>query len=415
MQKETNNIISKKTPVPTRPLRQRLLAVILILGLLIAGFFAAQYLLKTKPKARKKPPVKMQTLVKTMTISPMDINAKIKAFGNIIPAREINLMARVSGEAEYLHPNFIPGGIVKAGEVLLRLDGKDYQLILKQRQNALAKALADLRIEQGNQTVAQKEWELINKLSSDIDTTSEDLALRRPQLNKANAAIMVAETDIEKALVDLARTEITTPFNAVIRQKAINLGSQVSNLSVIAALVDIDVFWAILSLPVEKVGWIDLPSNKTEGSTVTIHSNLQALYKGKIVNLLPDLDPDGMMARILVEIRDPMGLKSNNPPLPLGSFIEAEISGKEMKNVFKVPRPALQENSKILTATDEGNLQIKTVSVVWKDPEWAYIDTGMNGDTKIIISNVPAPVEGMPLEIWQDSSGKNTEKKVSAP
>jgi hypothetical protein len=108
-----------------------------------------------------------------------------------------------------------------------------------------------------------------------------------------------------------------------------------------------------------------------------------------------------------------MGLKSNNPPLPLGSFIEAEIIGREMQNVFKVPRPALGEENKLLTASEAETLRIKTVSVLWKEQDWVYIDTGMDGKTKIIVSNVPAPVEGMPLQIWQ--AGESNDSETNNP
>lgn len=411
MQNQTNNkVVADKTPLPTRNWWQRLLALFIILALLVVGFLIAKHLMETKPTAQKKPPSEMQTLVKTMLARPADINVSVNGFGNIIPAREVNITARVAGEVKYIHPDFVPGGTVKAGELLVRLDDQDYQIALQQKENALTKALADLRIEEGNQAVAKKEWELINEFTDDIDPTSVDLALRKPQLKMANAAIKVAETDIEKARLDLARTEITAPFNAVVRQKNINLGTQVSNSSNIATLVDIDTFWAIISLPVDKVGWLELPSKKSAGSAVTVYSNSANVYKGRIVNLLPDLDEDGMMARLLIEIADPMGLESGNPPLPIGSFVEARIIGKELKQAYKVPRAALQGDDEILTATDQKTLHIKKVTVLWKDADWAYLDKSLPENTKIITSKVAAPLEGMLLELWQSDGGENVEK-----
>ena len=124
-------------------------------------------------------------------------------------------------------------------------------------------------------------------------------------------------------------------------------------------------------------------------------------YQGKIINLLSDIDPDGLMARLVIAIDDPMGLKSKREPLLLGSFIRAEVEGKTIVNVFQVPRSALKENNKVMIATTDALLHIQPVSVLWRNTELVFIDKGLEGGDRIIVSNVPAPIEGMPLEITE--------------
>lgn len=415
MQAENNNIVAKRTPVPTRPWWQRLVAVCIILVLLFAGFTASKYLLETKPKAKTKPPTKEQTLVRTMQVCPITTNAILHALGNVIPAQEIQLMAQVSGQVLYVHPNLVPGGLVRKGEVLVRLDDRDYRIVLKQKQHALAKARADFQIEQGNQIVAQKEWEVINQLNADIDPSSQDLALRKPQLAKAESAILAAETDIEKAELDLTRAELKAPFDAVVKTKNIHLGSQISGQSPVATLVGTDVFWAEISLAMDKLPWVALPTATSAGSEVTIYSSLKAPYKGRIVSLLPELENNGLMVRLLIEIEDPLGLNSSTPtpPLPLGSHIEAEITGKIMTEVFQVPRSAVQDGNTVLTVSGDKTLQKQPIAILWKSPDWVYINNGISPESEIIISNVPAPVEGMPLAIFE--ADKKTEQTGATP
>ena len=234
-----NTNFAENKPTPKKSRQQRLLALAIIAGVLVIGLSITIYLLKTKPTAKRKPPAKMQTLVTTMEVFPVTTNVKIKGLGKIVPAKEINLQARVSGKVVYLHPSFIPGGIIRKGEVLVRLDNTDYRLAMINKQNNLAQAKADLRIEEGNQKVAQQEWEMINKMVGGMDKSSEDLALRKPQMEKAQANIKAAETDIERAKVDLRRTVIKSPFNAIVREKNIDMGSQVSSQSSIATLTAI--------------------------------------------------------------------------------------------------------------------------------------------------------------------------------
>ena len=385
--------------IQKRSWRQRLMALGIILIILTAGVGVAKYLIKTKPKARQTVPAKMRTLVTTQKISPVSTHAKIKALGIMIPAQEINLQARVSGKVEYLHPDFVPGGIIKKGDIVVRLDDTDYKLILQHKQNLLDHAEADLRIEEGSQILAGQEWEMISAGDMNLDKSSKDLALRKPHLAKVQADINMADTDLEKARIDLGRTVIKAPFNAIVREKNTDLGSQVTSQSSIAVLTGIDTFWAEISLPIDILDWIVLPQDNNSGSTVMVFSNCDIPYKGSIVRLMPDVDADGLMARILIDVKDPMGIKTNRTPLLLGSFIRAEIKGKKLENVFQIPRASLLDDDKVLTVAPDDSLHIQPVSVVWKNTNYVFIDKGLQPGVTIIVSNVPAPIEGMELDI----------------
>ena len=406
-----NDKISGDTPKPRKPWWQRLVAVAIIVVLLIGGVLAYMYLLGTKPTAKRKPPAKMQALVTTMTVAPLTTNVHIKALGRIIPAQQITLQARVSGKVIALHPDFIPGGIVEKDALLVKLDDTDYQLALKNKLNELARTKADLRIEEGLQAVAEQEWQLIKGQSDDIDKSTIDLALRKPQLEKVQTDIDSAATEVERAEVDLARTEIKAPFNVIVREKNIDLGSQVSSQSLIATLIGIDVFWAEISIPADKLDWIVLPSGGKNGSAVTVYGNEGVSYKAEIVNLLPDVDPDGLMARLLVAVSDPMGLKTDREPLLLGSFVRAEIQGKEIDNVIQVPRSSLHDTDTVLTVSDEETLHLQPVSVIWKNTDLVFIDAGLQAGDRVVVSNVPAPIEGMPVTIVEN--GPEQERRAA--
>lgn len=407
MSKENEPIINKQTHTPTRTWFQRLLALCIILLILGAGLFVVRYLLKTKPQAKRKAPAKMEILVDTINLSPTSTHVTIKAFGRVMPAKEVNLMARVSGEVVAVHPQLLPGGIIEAGETVLRLDDTDYALVLRQRRNVLAKAEADLRIEQGRQSVAKREWKLINELSSDIDSSSEDLALRRPQLSQVEAAIDAAKADIAKAKLDLSRTVVTAPFRAVIRQKNISLGSLVSSQTSIANLVSVDTFWAELSIPMQQIFWINMPGKNSKGADITIYSSEKKRYTGRMLRMLPDLDKNGLMARVLIEIDDPMGLKSGNPPLPIGSFINAEMSGKEILNCCRLPRAAIRDGNTIFIAADNDTLKIVPISIIWSDEDWVFIqEEKEHHNAKVIVSKVATPIAGMPLKILSPPQGR---------
>ncbi len=397
---KANNMV-----LPRRSLWQRLLALGLIVLLLLIGLIISRYLLKTRPQAQRKVPKKMAALVKVVKVMPTSENVRIEAPGRVVAARQITLKARVSGQVIYVHPDFIPGGVINKGEILLQLDDTDYQLELRRKEDALALAEADLRIEEGSQTVALKEWELITSLSNDIDTSSRDLALRKPQLIKAKARIASAKTSLERARVDLARTAIKAPFDLVVRAENVDLGLQVTPVSTLATLAATDVFWAEISIPVSKLAWFDLPEKQKKGKSgapatkVLLHSLNQPSLTGKIITLTPDLDKDGLMAQLLVAIDDPLGLKKKHPPVLLGSFVTAEITGRKLQNVYRIPRAALQENDLLLIAGKDDRLVTKPVTVAFYGVDSVLVDSGLNSGDRLIVSNLAAPINGMALKI----------------
>ena len=412
MSKNNNNNLTGDTKLPRRPLWQRLLALGLIVLLLAVGLMVSRLLMKTRPQAKRKAPKKMETLVRVVEVSPLTATVKIKARGRIIAAREITLQARVSGQVVFLHPDFIPGGIIAQDEILLKLDDIDYQLNLRRKDDALALAEADFRIEEGSQMVARQEWELITSLTEDVDISSRDLALRKPQLAKAEAVVKSARTDLEKARVDLARTVIRAPFNLIIREENIDLGSEVSTTTNLATLAATDIFWAEISVPTEKLAWFELPDSKKAGSPVSIHTRQKQPHIGKIISLAPDLDHDGLMARLLIAMDDPLGLQSGRQPLLLGSFVQAEIEGLKLKNVYSIPRSALYENNIVVLIDKESKLQLQPVTVAWKGVERVFVKDGLTPQSKVVISRVAAPIKGMPLKIvGSGGGGKSSSEK----
>ena len=401
--------IMENEPIPVKSPRQKRLAIAVIILLLLAGVVISWLVIKTGPRATRKSPKKMTATVRVITVEPLNHNVVVTGLGRLIPALEINLQARVSGEVIYLHPDFVPGGLVNKDEVLVRLDDIDYRLKLRQKQNALAQRQADLRMEEGSQTVARQEWELINQVSDDIDPSSEDLALRKPQLAKARANLKFARAELEKAEIDLERTVIKAPFTGVIRQKNVDLGSQVSSQSSIGILTGTDVFWADIPLAVEKLDWIKLPDREHKGAAAKIYYK-NNFRQGRIIKLRAELEQGGLMARILIEVDDPLGLKKGKGKFLLGSFVRVEIEGRRLENVFEIPRNALREHERLLLAAPDNTLHIQHVQVVWQDSTKVYVKEGLKSGDRVIVSNVPSPIEGMLLKIFTPGSGPDKRK-----
>ena len=374
--------------------------ILLCLAILVAGMALAGYLKKTAPKAQKREPVIHIPPVETLALAPDDHQVTIDAMGSVVPARELTLKARVSGQVKSLHPEFEAGGVVEQGERLVEIDPQDYRLALARQESQLAEARYQLKLEMGYQEVARREWGLINQ-GAPSSAEDEELALRKPHLAKARSDLAAAEAELEQARLNLARTEITAPFNAVVRTTHVEVGSQVSTQDALAELVGTDEYWIQVSLPVDRLRWIQIPTSRTEtGTPATVHYR-GTRRSGRVIRLLSDLETQGRMARILVSVDDPLGHADpspDRPPLLIGEYVRVEIQGEVLKDVYRIPRTALRDGETIWMAGEGDTLRIKPVDTVWRDDRFVLIADSLDPGDRLIVSDLATPVAGMRVD-----------------
>ena len=243
-------------PGPARTPLRRMLGIVLPVVLLVVGTLIAFWMMKTSPKARTNPPTRSATLVESAPVKFADRAAVISAMGLVQAAKRIVLHPRVTGEVIEVNEDFVPGGTFAEGEMLLKIDPTDYDLALRQIARAVAQAEADLRVEEGSQEIARKDFELLGEMVKEKD---RDLVLRKPQLETARASLESARAQLEKARVDLERTTVKAPFNAVVQSQDVNIGARVTESTPLATLVGTDTYWVEATVPVNQLKWIRIP------------------------------------------------------------------------------------------------------------------------------------------------------------
>ena len=284
--------------------------------------------------------------------------------------------------------------------MVIQLEDTDYKLALAQKKSELINAEYAFKLELGRQEVAQREWQLLNG-QRDGKASESDLALRKPHLDKAKADVDSAKAAVEKASIDLSRTRIIAPFNAIVRSKSVDMGSQVSSGEPMAELVGTDTFWVQASIPLDRLDWIRIPQQKNEqGAIAEVHYAGGHTLNGTVIRLKGDLASEGRMARILIEVEDPMrqGGRRIAPPLLIGEYVRVEVEGRQLDDVFIIPRSALRDGSTVWIINDDMTLSIRNVEPVWRSDTAVVIQNDLTNGQQLIVSDLPAPVEGMAVQ-----------------
>ncbi|MBF0449265.1 MAG: efflux RND transporter periplasmic adaptor subunit [Candidatus Magnetomorum sp.] len=374
---------------------------ILCLIILSSAVAVTIYLKNSRIKPKKKQPVPMLTYVNVIPAHLTDQSVKINASGTVVPARELTVKSRVSGEIVYVHPELIEGGMISKGTEIIRIDPDDYELAIIKAKRDVIQAEYALKLEQGHQAVALQEWSLMHKGKEKNPSADTDLILRKPHLAKVKGDLAAAQADLKKAELNLQRTKIVVPFNAFVRSKHIEVGSQVSLQEGLVDLVGTDNYWIQVAMPLDRLKWIDIPVNRSDqGTYVTVtYQNIFSI-NGRVIKCLGELETQGHMAQLIVQVDGPSAItKTQAPPLLIGEYVSVQLSGKSLKNACQLPRIALRHNQWIWVALPDKTLDIRTVGVGFRDTDEVFIEKGLSNGDQVIVSEISAPVQGMKLHV----------------
>ncbi len=193
-------------PPPLRPV------TLCTLGALLLGLSACTPK-NTAPPAR--PPVTVQTALATAG----DIPDLLSSFGITEERASIDLVPQVSG---LLVETLIQEGeTVTNGQVLFRIDPRDYALRVAQREGQMAAAQAQFNLSQS--TLERNRGLLEKKLIS--SETFESLQTRR---DAAAAQLQIEQAALDQARLDLSRCTLTAPIAGICAKRLVDTGNLVA-------------------------------------------------------------------------------------------------------------------------------------------------------------------------------------------
>lgn len=367
------------------------------IGILFAGFITMGIIIKTGPTLDQKPPVSTAPLVRTWVATSETVQLSVLTYGSVLPRTESELIPEVSGRVIKISPSMVSGGFIQKGAILLEIDPLDYEVALEQARASLASAKSEL-------TNAKKAHERLLDLAKQqsASQSQQDDALNR--LRFAQASIREAMARLSRAERDISRTKIKAPYDGRVRSKRVDIGQFVTRGAPIANLYATDFAEVRLPLHDEELAHLDLPlagqasPNQPTAILRARFAGADHTWEGKVVRTEGELDPMTRMVNVVAQVEAPYERSGNRPPLAIGLFVEAEIIGNNVDNVYVVPRSALQTNEQIYVLSSENRLQFRDVDILRMVEEDVYIKSGFKSGETICLSTVSNAVEGMLVE-----------------
>ncbi len=337
----------------------------------------------------------------------------VSAQGEVAPRTESDLVTEVAGRIVWVSPRSAAGGFFEAGDVLARIEARDYEVALERAGAALARALADEKLAAA--TLARQRSMRRSGAASEarLDEAEHAQATAEANVREARSALARAELDLE-------RTRIVAPFVGRVRERHIGVGQFVTRGQPVARVFSVD--YAEVRLPITDadLAHLELPlgfretrpgppaedaevapdAPMFEGPEVLLSARFagaERTWRGRLVRVEGALDPQSRMLHVVARVDDPYGRSEDpeQPPLEIGLFVEASIRGRRVDDVFELPRTALRRRDEVLVVDAEERLRVRRVEVVRTDRERAWVRAGLDADERVVVSPLEIATDGM--------------------
>ena len=370
------------------------LAPILIIAVAFAIFATLQ---ANKPMPEKK---EAQARVLQVYTTPAALESTffdVYAQGEVKARTAINLAAQVGGRVEWVSNQFIPGGFVRAGEPILRLEAIDYQLALNQAEASLANATVLLEKAEADADVARKQLVGVKNPSP--------LALKIPQVKEAKAALKAAQASVERARLNLERTTVSLPYNARVTSADVQVGQVIAAGQALAAVFSTDEVMVRLALRQDALGSLGLPigfvAKPNQEPTVTFSTEIASTHhqwKGKLTHIEANIDQATRMVHAITTLDSPYEASNTSAGMPMavGLYVDAHIKGRQVDQIVAIPRSALRPGNRVFIIEND-TLQVADVTVAHANDSKAYISNGLSAGAQIITSPIRNPIAGMAI------------------
>lgn len=371
------------------------LMIVLSIAAITAIGFAGMYIMR--PTA---PVEKLEDRIERLEV----INAKrtdyfpsIKTQAVVESRFNITLQSQVIGQIVYISPKFLAGGYFDTDEVILKIDPSDYELALAQAEVNVARAEQTLSFETEQADLAKKDWD---KYGVGEPT---DLVLRIPQLKEAEAGLRGAHANYEAQRIRLERTEVKAPYPLMIAAKQVDLGQIVGNNQALATIFGTEEAEIRMPLSQKQMDLLSatnvgiLPESEYLDVKVRdLTREGDIVWDAKIKRIESNIDRMSRVYFAVATVDDPMNIKGDKetPPLLPGVFVDLEVIGKKIDNVYRVPAKAMRDDNNIYYYDDE-KLLTKPVEVLDRDQEIVTIVSGISNEDKIVTTPPFSYVPGM--------------------
>ena len=309
-------------------------------------------------------PSDIETPVSVREIKKGSISRLINSSGTAMSTLSVELNSEMSGQYRLLNnprtgKPFKLGDAVKKGQVIIRLEDKEYETNLRLDSRKLALTNAEQEL--------QKQKELL-ELGGATAT----------QIRNTEVTITNAKYDLEVANINLAKMNVIAPFDGVI----VSLPHYTSNTRVtqnnlMVGIMDYSRLYMDINLPESTIEYV-MPNQSVHITHYTLPNDT---LLGVISEMSPAISTETrtFVSKILIDNKE---LK-----LRPGMFVKADVVVDRAESAIIIPKNVIlsNRNRRYVYVVEKGTAVIRNIRLGIEDDDNAEIIEGLNENDNLII------------------------------
>ena len=339
-----------------------------------------------------------------------DTTLAVHAQGEVRARTAIELTAQVAGRVTAASNEYTEGGRFSPDTVLLRIEDTDYRLAMREAQATVAAAKLSLQQAHADADVARQQLRDI--------TVASDLALKKPQIEEAQARLEAARAELEQAQLNLERTSLRLPFTGRVASTSVHVGEYVNVGASLGRVFATDKVQIRLPLNDQQLAALGLPigfASTDDAPAVKITAELAGRthrWRGELVRIDAAVDSSTRLIYATAEVNEPYGSGRSDTGMPLavGLFVDVEIRGRDIRNAMRIPSQGLRPGNRVYVVDSSGLLDVRTAQVEHLTADHAILSSGLRPGERLVVSTLRNPVAGMALATIDEQRYATREK-----
>lgn len=335
--------------------------------------------------------------VDIFTVQKTDIPISFDYTATVASSQDVIIYPKVGGTI--IKQFFKPGSKVKAGDKLFLIDPEKYQASFDSLDASVGVANANLKN-------AETEFKRISALYKKNAVSQKDYDAAVAAYDIANANLVSAKANLKNAKIDLSYTTITAPFDGVVGDNQVDVGSLViANQTKLVRLTKINPIEA--EFYIADVDNLTRKTNLDNGSWQQLNSDAVLNVNGENFNGKVTFI-DNVVNTATGSVLAKASFDNSEGKILPGAFGHIKMSGFVQKNAFNIPQVALQQsatNSYVLVVKD-GKVSQKNVKTGYQTKNMVAVTEGLEDGDKIIVNNFLKIGVGAPVETDKDLSAE---------
>ena len=412
--------------------RYRFLKIALPLLTLVCAVLAVGYLRATKPEIERTGFEERARAVAAATVQIADVQPSISAYGEVVAERDVELRALVAGPVVAVGKNFVNGGTVRAGDLLVEIDPFEYRAAVMEAEASLAEARAQraeteaelgaekagLVEERTQLELAERELErrqdLLAKGTAAQKSVDDALVRRseraraaagterraaglRARLARQDAVIARSRVALERAERDLANTRLIAPFDGYLTGVSAALGKRLGVNDRVVRLLDQARLDIRIHLSDGDYGRLVSSAAGLRGRPVEVtwRAGSRAFpFRAVIQRADGEVDAASGGVRVYARIED----AGARVPLRPGAFVEVRIPDRVYRGATRLPETALVGGDTVY-AVVEGRLEPRPVALLARVGNDVVVSGGIAEGERIATTRFPEIGPGVKVQV----------------